>query len=52
MKTIDRLNGSYGRDTVRIAAAGCGKYEMQRNMLSPRYTTNLNEVIHVKASEN
>ena len=52
MKTIDRLNGSYGRDTVRIAAAGCGKYEMRRNMLSPRYTTNLKEVFHVKASEN
>jgi len=49
MKTIDRLNGSYGRDTVRIAAAGCGKYEMERNMLSPRYTTKYKEVFHVKA---
>ena len=43
MKTIDRLNGSYGRDTVRIAAADCGKYEMKRNMLSPRYTTKFQE---------
>jgi DNA polymerase V len=49
MKTIDRLNGSYGRDTVRIAAAGCGKFEMKRNMLSPRYTTKFKEVFHVKA---
>jgi len=48
MKTIDRLNGAYGNDTVRIAAAGAGKYEMRRNMLSPRYTTCLDEVIRVK----
>jgi DNA polymerase V len=49
MNAIDGLNNTYGRDKVRIAAAGCGKYEMRRNMLSPRFTTNLNEVIHVKA---
>ena len=49
MKAVDGLNNSYGRDTVRIAAAGCGKYEMRRNMLSPRYTTNLEDVFHVKS---
>jgi hypothetical protein len=49
MKTIDRLNGAYGRDTVRIAAADAGKYEMRRNMLSPRYTTRMDEVMRVKS---
>ena len=49
MKAVDGLNGLYGNDTVRIAAASCGKYEMKRNMLSPRYTTKFKEVLHVKA---
>jgi DNA polymerase V len=48
MKAVDRLNGAYGRETVRIAAAGAGKYEMRRNMLSPRYTTRMGEVMRVK----
>ena len=50
MKAVDGLNNTYGRDKVRIAATGCGKYEMRRNMLSPRYTTKLDEIIHVKAT--
>jgi DNA polymerase V len=49
MQTVDNLNNHYGRDKVRIAAAGAGKYEMRRNMLSPNYTTSLKDVIHVKA---
>ena len=50
MKAVDNLNKTYGNDTVRIAAAGCGKHEMRREMLSQRYTTNMDEVIHVKAN--
>jgi DNA polymerase V len=49
MKAVDNINNSHGRDTVRIAATGAGKYEMRRNMLSPNYTTSLKDVIHVKA---
>jgi DNA polymerase V len=48
MTVIDKINNSHGRDKVRIAAAGAGKYEMRRNMLSPNYTTSLKDVFHVK----
>ncbi|MCL2073692.1 MAG: Y-family DNA polymerase [Marinilabiliaceae bacterium] len=47
MKTIDNLNNSFGNNTVKVAAVS-GQYEMQRNKLSPRYTTRIQDVIKVK----
>jgi len=48
MKTIDKINDNAGRDMIKIAAAGSGSHDMQRNTLSPRYTTRLDDIITVK----
>lgn len=40
MVTLDRVNGKYGRGTLRLAAEGVEKvWQMRRGNLSPRYTT-------------
>ena len=48
MKSIDRINKSMGKETVFYAAQG-GKqhWNMRRNNLSPRYTTNWEELVKV-----
>lgn len=46
---IDRLNASYGRDTVFYASSGVKKqWEMKRARLSPLYTTRWKELPRVK----
>lgn len=49
MRAIDRLNRRFGRDTVSFAAAGVSRrgWSMQRGSLSPRYTTNWDELLVV-----
>jgi DNA polymerase V len=50
MEAVDRINRKYGRHTVRPLAMGQGRtWEMKRGRLSGRYTTQLNEVLMVKA---
>jgi DNA polymerase V len=40
MRTVDRLNGRFGRDTVSFAGAGRRRsWKVRREFLSPRYTT-------------
>ncbi len=40
MKTLDRINRRYGRDTVTFGAEGLtGRWTMQQNRLSPAYTS-------------
>lgn len=45
MQTLDALNQRFGRDTVKVAAAGIDPaWKTRANMLSPAYTTRWNEV--------
>ncbi len=48
MRTIDRLNLRFGRDTVSFAVAGRKRpWTMQRARLSPCYTTAWNDLLRV-----
>jgi DNA polymerase V len=48
MKTIDNLNLSIGNKKIKLASQGMGRtWKMKQEILSPRYTTNLNEVITI-----
>ncbi len=45
MKAVDRLNHDYGRNVVRSGTMGCGaRWDMQRNMKSPSFTTNFRDI--------
>jgi len=55
MKVIDAINenpphsgGRGARDMIKVAAAGSGIHDMQRNKLSPCYSTRIQDVIKVK----
>lgn len=49
MKVVDRINTSYGQQKIRLATQDMGRvWKMRQEKLSPRYTTNLNEIIVVK----
>lgn len=40
MDTMDKINGRYGRGTVRISAQDDGQgWEMRQERKSPKYTT-------------
>lgn len=48
MAAIDKINVSYGQQKIRLAAQDTGRvWKMKQEQLSPRYTTNLNEIITV-----
>jgi DNA polymerase V len=49
MRTVDNLNGRFGRDTVSFAAAGRRRrpWKLRREFLSPRYTTNWDDLLRV-----
>ena len=48
MRAFDKLNRSFGRDTIRYAAAGVARgWTMQRGSLSSRYTTSWDELLCV-----
>jgi DNA polymerase V len=50
MDAVDRVNGKYGRHTVRPLSVGFDhKWKMKQARVSPRYTTRLDEVLRVKA---
>jgi len=54
MQTFDQLNTRYGRGTIKLGCALSGKkpnddenvlsWELRREYLSPRYTTNINDI--------
>ena len=51
MLAVDKLNGRYGRDTVRFAATGIGRaWKLRREFISPRYTTCWEELLTVPGS--
>ena len=48
MLAVDKLNGRYGRDTVRFAATGIGRpWKLRSAFISPRYTTCWEELLTV-----
>lgn len=48
MKTIDKINKKHQRHTIRILSRGFKKeWNMKRERLSPRYTTNWNEILKI-----
>lgn len=50
MKAVDKINGRFGRHTVRPLAMGFDhKWKMKQEKLSSRYTTRLNEIPNVTA---
>jgi DNA polymerase V len=50
MKTLDYVNGVYGKNTLKLASQGDGKaWALRRVYLSPRYLTRLQEFIDLKS---
>lgn len=48
-KVVDQLNAKFGRGTVFSLAEGIKKpWQMKREMLTPGYTTNWNQLLNVK----
>lgn len=50
MGLMDKINHSLGRGTITFAAQGTGTrlWHMKREMLSPRWTTDIREILRVK----
>lgn len=49
MSVVDRLNTSYGTNKVKFGNQSLGRqWKMKQEKLSPRYTTNLKEVLTIK----
>jgi len=49
MLAMDKLNASYGRQKVKIAAQGFDrKWKLKNEKLSPCYTTNIRDIMVVK----
>jgi DNA polymerase V len=45
MRAVDRLNGNYGRNMVRVGRMGVGaRWDMQRQKKSPSFTTNFRDI--------
>lgn len=52
MKAVDYINRSYGQQKIRLAAQDLGRvWKMRQEKLSPRYTTNINEIIVVQTED-
>ncbi len=46
MKVIDSINSKMGRDTIKLSSAGTKQdWKMKSSYMSPRYTTNWNELL-------
>jgi DNA polymerase V len=49
MTVVDKLNKSYGNNIVKFGSQSLGKqWKMKQERLSPRFSTNINEIITVK----
>lgn len=48
-EALDQINGSYGRNKLRFAIQGFDEnHKRKSEFLSQRYTTRIDEIIHVK----
>ena len=51
MKAIDNINDKYGSHKIKVANQDLQRtWKMRQEHLSPRYTTNINEIIEVKCN--
>ncbi|WP_415905488.1 Y-family DNA polymerase [Neptuniibacter sp. QD48_55] len=51
MKCLDQINSKYGRDTLHLARQGIQQnFKMKRELLSPRYTTRIEDIPVVECS--
>lgn len=51
MEVIDKLNAKHGQQKVRLGAQDQNRlWKMKQEKLSPRYTTNIHEIITINAS--
>lgn len=49
MQAVDKINADTGQQKVRLAVQDPGRlWKMKQEKLSPRYTTNINEIINAK----
>ena len=49
MTAIDELNQKYSRDKIKLGNQDLKRtWKMRQERLSPRYTTNINDIIQVK----
>lgn len=46
-KAIDDINRKFGKNTIHLAIATTGKWQMKREKLSPRYTTRFSEIMKI-----
>jgi DNA polymerase V len=48
MKAMDAINRRFGRDTVKLGSSGIRpKWPLRREMLSPCYSTDWNDLVRV-----
>lgn len=48
MKVLDSINRRYGSNALRLAVQEKQKWKMRQDLLSPKYTTNFNDIIIIK----
>lgn len=48
MHVLDNLNKKYGTNTVRLGVQDKQKWKMRQDLLSPKYTTDLKDIITIK----
>lgn len=49
MNIVDRLNTSYGNNKIKFGSQSLGRqWKMKQERLSPRYSTNINEIIEIR----
>lgn len=51
METMDKINDKHGKGSLRFAAQGSRNafWHMQRNLMSPHYTTQWGDLLSIKA---
>ena len=50
MQVMDKINNNIGKKQLRLASQDLGRtWKMHQEKLSPRYTTNINDIITIKA---
>ena len=49
METLDKMNKTYGKNTIKLGSEGKESFKMNRAHLSNRYTTDWDELLTVKA---
>lgn len=50
MQAVDKINSSLGQQKIKLAGQDLKRmWKMKQEKLSPRYTTNINEIITIKA---